>query len=188
MRKPQSKQSGFSLIELVAAVAIILVLAGVVVPAISGKVERARVARATSDLKQVADAFNTYKLDTGLWPSNAAFSPTVTLQTDLTMLSCLYQNTYNLNNWGGPYFDKGYAINGSTMWIAPSAAGTNGGILDPWGRPYVVFYFARGYNGSQGCISIVTKGPDGVLTTTAAQAWGGTAAGDDLVQTVTRRI
>jgi general secretion pathway protein G len=187
MRMPNRSRSGFSLIELVAAVAILLVLAGVVVPAITGKVEKARQARATADMKQLSDAFNTYRADTGTWPSDSTFSNAVTTSTSLLSYTCLFAAPSGVSNWNGPYMTNGYA-NGSTMQIAYSASSTTGGVLDPWGQPYTVYYFAVGYNSSQGAIVIVSKGGDNTLDSTTTQIWGGQAADDDLVMMVTRKL
>lgn len=188
MKHLRPSRAGFSLIELIASVAILLVLAGVVVPAVSSKIERARVSRAMSDMKEISDSFNSYKLDTGLWPSNGNFSMNATTSTSFTMMPCMYVNTFNHANWNGPYLTQGYNVSGSTMWVAPSTSGTAGGLLDPWGRPYTVFYYANGFNGGKGAIVLVSRGQDGQLDTTSAQAWGGTAADDDQVYVVTRRL
>lgn len=193
---PHSHRAGVSLIEVLGAIALILLLAGVVVPTIHGKVEKAREVKAAGDMRRIAEAFNGYKLDTGSWPSNERFDPTVTQQGNLVGLACLYQNTFGHKHWAGPYLEQGYQVDETTTNIAPPQPDaakivkeeSELGFLDPWGQLYSVFYFERGFNSSQGCIAIVCKGPNGKLDTLETQAWGGQPAEDDSIQIVTRRL
>lgn len=193
---PHSHRAGVTLIEVLGAVALILLLAGVVVPTIHDKVEQARELKAAGDMRRIAEAFNGYKLDTGSWPSNERFDPTVTQQGNLVGFACLYQNTFQLRHWAGPYLDQGFRVDESTTHIAPPqpeaaadvAKESAIGFLDPWGQLYSIFYFERGFNSSQGCIAIVCKGSNGELDTLETQAWGGQPAEDDSVQIVTRRL
>ncbi len=178
---------GFSMIEVVAASAILLLLVGVVAPAIAGKVARARQARAKADLREIADAFNTYHVDTGTWPANSAFDDTLTTNLDLLVYDCLYKNTFSLNNWNGPYLKDGYT-SGSATRVAIASPTATGGLLDPWGHPYEIYYFAVGYNSSQGSIVLVCAGANAKVDSTTAQIWGGQAGRDDLVQVVTRKM
>lgn len=60
---------GFTLIEIVIAVAILAVLAAVVMPRVIGRVDDARVARAKSDVQALLTALNLYKLDNFSYPS-----------------------------------------------------------------------------------------------------------------------
>ena len=65
LRRPR----GFTLIEIVIAVAILAVLAAVVMPRVIGRVDEARVARAKSDVQALSTALNLYKLDNFNYPS-----------------------------------------------------------------------------------------------------------------------
>ena len=65
LRRPR----GFTLIEIVIAVAILAVLAAVVMPRVIGRVDEARVARAKSDVQALLTALNLYKLDNFNYPS-----------------------------------------------------------------------------------------------------------------------
>ena len=64
-----SRPRGFTLIEIVIAVAILAVLAAVVMPRVIGRVDEARVARAKSDVQALSTALNLYKLDNFNYPS-----------------------------------------------------------------------------------------------------------------------
>ncbi|HVF35614.1 MAG TPA: type II secretion system major pseudopilin GspG [Candidatus Saccharimonadia bacterium] len=60
---------GFTLIEIVIAVAILAILAAIVIPRVAGRVDDARVARAKSDVQALVTALNLYKLDNYQYPS-----------------------------------------------------------------------------------------------------------------------
>ena len=182
-------RSGFTLTELVVVVAILVVLAGVLVPAIGSYVDKSKIARAQSDMKEIGNAFTRYDSDTSVWPSNASYSSIATTSHDLTSFTCLFQNTYSKTGWDGPYLNKGARV-GTSMQVATSGA-TNTGLLDPWQRPYVIYYFATGYaaSGTPGSIVLLSKGPDGTTnTTTGAALASGETSGDDIAMAVTLKL
>jgi general secretion pathway protein G len=181
---------GFTLIELVVVVAILAVLAGVLVPMVSGEVDDARVARAQTDMKTIGNALTTYRTHTGIWPSNtvtngapASYGNT---SEDCAQFTCLYANTFNFANWGGPYLNSGFR-SGNTWRVAGSTPGQ--GLLDPWGHAYKVWFYAvNGQMGVGGGLLLVCAGPDGVVNTTRANAANGVAQGDDAVYIVCRKL
>lgn len=61
-------RAGFSLLELVAVVAILVLLAGALVPAMGQRMAGTRDARRLHDLKVLRDAIEQYRLDKGVWP------------------------------------------------------------------------------------------------------------------------
>jgi len=60
---------GFTLIEIVIAVAILAILAAIVIPRVAGRVDDARIARGKSDVQALVTALNLYKLDNYQYPS-----------------------------------------------------------------------------------------------------------------------
>jgi type II secretion system protein G len=181
---------GFTLIELVVVVAILAVLAGVLVPMVSGEVDDARVARAQTDMKTIGNALMTYRTHTGVWPSNTATTGAPSsygnTSEDCAQFTCLYKNTFNFANWSGPYLNSGYKA-GSNWVVAGSTPGQ--GLLDPWSHPYKVwFYKTNGQMGLAGGILLVCAGPDGTVNTTRAKAANGEAQGDDAVFIVSRKL
>lgn len=64
-----SKQSGFSLIEIMVVVVILGILASIVVPKIISRPDEARVVKAKQDVLAIQNAMDLYKLDNGVYPS-----------------------------------------------------------------------------------------------------------------------
>jgi general secretion pathway protein G len=69
MNASASRQSGFTLIEIMVVVVIIGLLAAVVVPQFMGRVDDARVAKAKSDIQALETALTLYKLDNFTYPT-----------------------------------------------------------------------------------------------------------------------
>jgi len=63
-------RSGFTMIELVAMLIIIGLLAAVVGTNVMGKIERAKVTTTKTSLKILHSAVNTFKMDTGRYPTD----------------------------------------------------------------------------------------------------------------------
>ncbi|MCS6876087.1 MAG: type II secretion system major pseudopilin GspG [Aquificaceae bacterium] len=63
------KQKGFTLIELLVVVIILGIIAAIVVPRITGRVDEAKVEATKVQLKAVRDALEQYKLDNGFYPT-----------------------------------------------------------------------------------------------------------------------
>lgn len=64
-----SKQSGFSLIEIMVVVVILGILASIVVPKIISRPEEARIVKAKQDVLAIQNALDLYKLDNGSYPT-----------------------------------------------------------------------------------------------------------------------
>ncbi len=62
------KQKGFTLIELVIAISILAILAGVMVPRLSARMATSRDARRLADIKAVKTAIEAYYADKGHYP------------------------------------------------------------------------------------------------------------------------
>jgi general secretion pathway protein G len=69
MKKIKSKQSGFTLIEIMVVVVILGILAAAVVPKIMSRPKEARIAKAKNDITSLESALNIYKLDNYQYPS-----------------------------------------------------------------------------------------------------------------------
>ena len=65
----RNRQSGFTLIEIMVVVVILAVLGALVVPKILENVDKARVTRATSDIRAIETALDLYRLDNFKYPT-----------------------------------------------------------------------------------------------------------------------
>ncbi|HTE05234.1 MAG TPA: prepilin-type N-terminal cleavage/methylation domain-containing protein [Planctomycetota bacterium] len=68
-RRVRAPCAGFSLIELVVVIAIMVTLAGIITPVAADRLQRARDARRLTDLKTVVQAIDDYLIDTGTLPN-----------------------------------------------------------------------------------------------------------------------
>ena len=59
---------GFTLIELMVVIAIILMLVGIMIPALTRQLERGREARAKADVKILTSAIDLFRVDQGRYP------------------------------------------------------------------------------------------------------------------------
>lgn len=102
-----STRAGYSLMEVLIAVAIIAVLATLVGPRLLGQLDRSKVTAARTQIRMIETSLDTMRLDIGRYPTQE--EGLALLQTPTESVSAV---------WAGPYLDGGL----------PS---------DPWGRPYL---------------------------------------------------
>lgn len=194
---------GFSLIEVVVAVAIVALLAAVMVPFIGRYLEDARIARAKSDTSSIAATVANFNRDMALYPVftdgtklDKAQETLVVLYTkegeDPTVTSGVgwaadaeaatnYDTLENqlINNTPSGASAKLYPISGKTyVWKGPYTAEFK---PDPWGNKYLVSVEGL-QSGSAKRAFVISAGPDRKLDTNIAQTTGDiTTGGDDIV-------
>ncbi|MFA5321373.1 MAG: prepilin-type N-terminal cleavage/methylation domain-containing protein [Smithella sp.] len=148
------KNNRFTLIELLVVISIIIILVGILLPAINGVREKARVMKAKGEMQALAMAIKAYQGDYGVWPcKSATFDPFVA-GDDLTDISKYRQMFERLSCADGP--DSGTGIEENRRKIRyldiPSTYGDNddaypgtttsatkGDFKDPWGNVYQIF-------------------------------------------------
>jgi general secretion pathway protein G len=99
--------TGFTLIELLLVLVILSILAAVVVPKFTGGADKARKARAQTDITAIDGALDRFELDTGRFPTN---------EEGLAILA-QQQPPTGVKEWHGPYLKQ-----------LPT---------DPWGNAYL---------------------------------------------------
>ena len=103
--RPRTR-AGYSLMEVLIAVAIIAVLATLVGPQLLGQLDRSKVTAAQTQIRMIETSLDTMRLDIGRYPTQE--EGLALLQTPNDTVSAM---------WAGPYLDGGLPA-------------------DPWGRPY----------------------------------------------------
>jgi general secretion pathway protein G len=132
MRK-LDKEQGFSVIEILMVVTIMIILTAMIAPQFTHRAQQARVSVARVDVEvNLAQALDAYQMDNGFYP---------TTEQGLTALWVKPLSAPVPAYWNGPYLKK------KTV------------PLDPWQNPYV--YQAPGTH-NQEAYDLFSRGPDGV--------------------------
>ena len=103
----ETRQRGFTLLELLVVLAILGLLIGLVGPALMKQFGSAREKVAHLDIERLATSLDMYKLDVGTYP------------TTEQGLQALIARPAGIARWNGPYVNQQKVPE------------------DPWGRPYV---------------------------------------------------
>ncbi len=161
------KSSGFTLVEILVAVAILALLSAALTPMVIKYVNDGRRTRALSDSQALGQAILAFNLDVGRWPVNGDANPNdageISRLVGLPAAEVTAANIPNgtgatgAGNWNGGgsggtagaledhlILNRTTAVNPlyTASPTAPEPAGWNGPYLkqiplDPWGRPYV---------------------------------------------------
>ncbi len=160
---PRKGSSGFTLIELMAVITIIVILAGLVVGSLGYVSEKQASAKAKVQIALLSKGLEEYKLDNGTYP------PTGNLSTPATVSSTTAGNSEVLfkalywdsdNDGVGPPADLDQKIYIPDLDPATSKQGWTTGtasatvkILDPWGNSYL-YRTAKGVPPPTGAVPV----------------------------------
>ena len=138
--------TGFTLIEVLVVVGILIILASIMIPSVRPFLSRGKKAKARADIARLEIAVQAYSSDFGEYPADMNIASLTRLLTDI--------NLYIANTrWQGPYLEL------------KKEEVSAGQFVDPWGNGYRYEnaadgdYFAGGpYN--KGFVEIYSFGPD----------------------------
>lgn len=195
-------EQGFTLVEIVVVIAVVLLLTGIAVPMISGYVEDGRRARAQSEVKTLAASVEMFYSNTSLWPARDASGTDNRLYvltsgpTPVTAANNPWLSTHAWITWAsgaqGDTMDNHLVLNqpkataaaaypttGEVAWRGPYSDGTP---LDPWGRPYIMLVRSAfdGNATNYKRVMLLSAGPDGRIDTRQQARSTDDFRGDDI--------
>src|ERR1700728_2154977 len=88
------RKNAFTLVELLLVLTILAILAGIVLPRMTGSTERARVTAAQTQISTLGTALGAYEVDNGAYPRGREG------------LQALMVKPRDAGNWHGPYMEK----------------------------------------------------------------------------------
>ena len=97
---------GFSLIEVLVAVALIGVIVGKVLPALIGFLDRGEVRRIADDVSAVQKSAQFFRMDMGRWPASLANLAVRPAAGETDASGATYPAS-GLERWNGPYLEGG---------------------------------------------------------------------------------
>ena len=201
VRQRAARQSGFTLVEVIVVLSVVLLLTGIAVPMLSSYMEDGRRARAEAECKVIGAAALSFYKDIGSFPArNGALANNFlySLLTGPTMpTTSPWNGGHNWITWGmsnrGDLLNNHLQVNrpqnaaaaaypttGSMRWRGPYTNGSS--PLDPWGRPYIINvisgWFINATNYKR--LWVISAGPNGIFDTSANATAATNLAGDDI--------
>ncbi|QKI89910.1 type II secretion system major pseudopilin GspG [Thiomicrorhabdus xiamenensis] len=126
----QSRQKGFTLIELMVVVVILAILAGFVVPKLMDRPDEARIVKAKQDIAAIASALQLYKLDNYQYPTTDQGLEALVKQPSDDPQPKNWKkllDTLPLDPWGNPYLYLSPGEHGEFDLFTYGADGAEGG-------------------------------------------------------------
>ena len=197
-----SAERGFTLVEVIVVLSVVLLLTGIAVPMLSSYMEDGRRARAEAECKVVGASIMSFYKDLGSYPARNSGGTNNFIYSLLTGPTMPTTNPWtaghNWITWGmgaarGDLLNNhlqvnrpqdtpaaAYAITGNMRWRGPYLNGSS--PVDPWGRPYVVNvisgYFSDPTNYKR--LWVISAGPNGRFDTNANATATTDITGDDI--------
>lgn len=166
---PRTARQGFTLVELMAVITIIVILAALVVGGMSFVTARQAKNKAQVQIALLAKSIEDYKLDMGRYPGVADDSPVDGTGMSEELYEALFYQGYQAaeNPEATTTGDEATKIylaeldptSSKQGWTGPaSTVPVKTKILDPWGREY---RYRKGINAQNADFDIWSTGPDG---------------------------
>ena len=181
----------FTLIELMAVITIIVILAGLVVGGLGFVTERQAKSKALLQIQLLSKAIEEYKLDMGRYPGNTENTPIAGTGVTTQLYTELFYEGYDYNKQSTPPATWEKTVSGNKVpkatriylsdldpttskqgWVTPvsppAVPPTTARIDDPWGNEY---RYRKGTNAQNPDFDLWSIGKDG-NTNTANNAAG----------------
>ncbi|MCE5269802.1 prepilin-type N-terminal cleavage/methylation domain-containing protein [bacterium] len=111
-----SNNKGFTLIEIIVAVALVAILSAAIAPSVLNNIAQGRIARTQSDVQALGSAVMRFKSDTGKFPRLAAAAKADTAGNSVDFLASsigTFPQTGGNNLWSGGSLTNGVTTTGS---------------------------------------------------------------------------
>lgn len=161
--------TGFTLLEMIAVVIIVGVLASTLIPMVGKTIEDSRKAKAQSDTKAIVNAIGMYKMTNGSYPPGSCGG----------CIGCGSGDpTYNYAAYGaggncGVEVQNSFLVEGTPKFLAKRIGN------DPWGSPYPYHIYTR-VNPYMD-VAVFSIGPNKSNESWSGAVWNtGTFNGDDI--------
>lgn len=156
---------GFTLIEMITVVTIIVILAGITVAGMSFITDKQANAKAKVDIGLLSSAIEQYKLDFGDYPGLDEDTPQSGDVSEELYEALFYDGwNYKTNNVGDEidiYLNELDPRSSKQTWLEKTNSNTPPAglkIVDPWGRPYL---YRKGADAQNPDFDLWSTGKDG---------------------------
>jgi type II secretory pathway pseudopilin PulG len=101
----RGKRAGISLVEVIVALALLLIMTVAVMPSLAGTRDRDRVLAAAAELDEIMFAMGNMRSDNQDWPGRISHLSYPITTSDVNVCGGTYPNG-KVNNWDGPYLAR----------------------------------------------------------------------------------
>ncbi|MCF7818387.1 MAG: type II secretion system protein GspG [Kiritimatiellales bacterium] len=122
-----SKRSGFTLIEIILVVVIIGILAGIAIPRMGGKTEKAQISQAKSNIAALSMAIQEFEMMNGSYPSSLE-----ELLDESKGGPYMEKKVIPTDPWGVPFVYAAPGSHNSHTFDLSCTAGKSGTVINNW--------------------------------------------------------